>query len=272
MPESIINKTTDPEENCRHQLTPEEIEHAQSIISGLVDGDEKTRDKTARDFFWGECKSLLNHIIGNIFDWNINVSYDECVSMLYLHLMENDAHNLRTYDYRSKLTTWLKTTAIRFFIKNKDKVLGIEKKSSLYDIEEDDETDIDDQEEHNQMFVATKATTTDAEAYGDPDQDDDHDAAVEESHVEMDLINLLDLILPRYADCFSLYYWGITFEEKKAEIASRQKDDGNDTSPTIEELTVEQIAERMDITVDNLYNIKRRARIALQEVYRKYYK
>ena len=74
-------------------------------------------------------------IIDRIFDYHVD--YDEFVNELYLYLMRPgkdgvDAHILRSFSFRSSLFTWLNRVAIRFFIRNKNQLIGNASSVSLY--------------------------------------------------------------------------------------------------------------------------------------------
>ena len=91
----------------------------QEIIKKLIDHD----NKVTQEFFFQHCKPLFRSIINNIFHHPVN--YDEFVNELFLHLMENDAQRLRSFDNEGSIYGWLKTVAIHFFLKkkNQDKVI-----------------------------------------------------------------------------------------------------------------------------------------------------
>ena len=86
----------------------------QEIVQALIGRDSRV---TAQ-FFFKDCRPLMLSIIRRVFDRHI-VDYDEIISELYIHLMENDAHRLRQFKFESTLYQWLKTTAIRFCLKLK---------------------------------------------------------------------------------------------------------------------------------------------------------
>ena len=87
------------------------------IIQGLIDHDERMTD----DFFFQKCRPLFTTSIQYVFDYE--VEYDEFVNELYLYLMDNDAQKLRSFGFRSSVFQWLKTTAIRFFIKKRNRMI-----------------------------------------------------------------------------------------------------------------------------------------------------
>lgn len=85
----------------------------QEIVQQLIDRNERV----TQDFFYGRCRNLLLSIIRDVFSDPIDEN--ECISALYLYLMENDAVRLRQFEGKSTLFQWLKITAIRFFIRRK---------------------------------------------------------------------------------------------------------------------------------------------------------
>lgn len=87
------------------------------IAERLINGDQKA----TRSFFFDECRGMLTLVISKVFDYP--VEYDELVSALYIHVMENDAYRLRQFAGRSSIYLWLRTTATRFFIQYRDQVI-----------------------------------------------------------------------------------------------------------------------------------------------------
>lgn len=94
----------------------------QDIIKKLIEKDSRV----TQAFFFKHCKPLFLSIINIVF--NYPVDYDEFVNELYIHLMENDARRLRTFNFDSSLYGWLKMVAIHYFKdkKNHDKVIDNE--------------------------------------------------------------------------------------------------------------------------------------------------
>lgn len=83
------------------------------------------RDGTVtREFFYVWCKPLLYSLIRRIFDYQVD--YDELVNELYLYLLSDDGHRLRSFQGRSSIYQWLKCVAVRFFIGKRDAGLVIE--------------------------------------------------------------------------------------------------------------------------------------------------
>ena len=91
----------------------------QVIIKRLIERD----NWVTQEFFFKHCKPLFHSIISKMFDYDVD--YDEFVNELYLHLMENDARRLKTFNFNSSLYGWLKMVAIHYFMdkKNHDKVI-----------------------------------------------------------------------------------------------------------------------------------------------------
>lgn len=89
------------------------------IVQKLIDQD----NRVTQAFFFKHCKPLLQSIIRNTFDYQVD--YDEIVNELYIHLMEDDARRLRTFNFSSSLYGWLKTVAINYFLaeKKRNKVI-----------------------------------------------------------------------------------------------------------------------------------------------------
>lgn len=115
---------------------------------------------------------------------------------------------MRQFDYRSKLTTWLTIVAVRFFIKNKDRL--IEKESNV--------TPID-------ISSASYITSVPIES-------------------RIDIFAALDKMEnKRY---------------KRVIIAL----DLNEVKPIL-------VADELGVTIDNLYNIHRRAHVQLHKIMKK---
>ena len=91
----------------------------QEIIQGLIDHDERI----TQDFFFRRCQPLIFALISKFYPQGAD--YDELVSELYLHLMENDARRLRQWEGRSSIYQWLKMVARNFFLDkiNRERVI-----------------------------------------------------------------------------------------------------------------------------------------------------
>ena len=98
----------------------------QEIVQKLIDRDNLETQR----FFFKHCKPLFLSIIRNIYDkYKFHVDYDEFVNELYIYLMENDAHRLRTFNFDSSLYGWLKMVAIHFFFRKINQGKLIDNKS-----------------------------------------------------------------------------------------------------------------------------------------------
>ena len=82
----------------------------QEIMTGLIARDERI----TQDFFFRRCQPLIFALISKFYPQGTD--YDELVSELYLHLMENDARRLRQWEGRSSIYQWLKMVARNFFL------------------------------------------------------------------------------------------------------------------------------------------------------------
>lgn len=171
------------------------------LIDRLIARDERV----TQQFFYKDCRPLFMSIIHNIF--HDKTDYDELISELYLHLMENDAYRLKQFEGRSSIYQWLKTTAIRYFLGKRDNM--IEKESEEYLLEQTASTSI--------IEVEPQWTA------------------------KMDVNHLLSL-MPN---------------QRYAYVIRRL---------VLEEIPPQRLAEELEITVDNLYNIKKRAMAALTAI------
>ena len=117
------------------------------IIQGLIDHDERM----TQDFFFKKCRPLFTTIIQYVFDYE--VEYDEFVNELYLYLMDNDAQKLRSFGFRSSVFQWLKTTAIRFFIKKRNRLIDNNSHElPSYDHPADGNSDKDAEDDLERLF------------------------------------------------------------------------------------------------------------------------
>ena len=90
------------------------------IIDGLIRGDESV----SRQFFIQDCRPLFMSIIKNVFPYHVD--YDEFANEFYIYLMENDAARLCQFEGRSSIYQWLKTVALRFALKLRNKGVVID--------------------------------------------------------------------------------------------------------------------------------------------------
>lgn len=119
-------------------------------------------DTITRQFFYQNCRPLFYKLIGDIF--TTHVDYDELVNELYLHLMEDDARRLRSFNGDSSIYQWIKKVAFNFFLDLKlhRRVIENESNDSLY--EKRDEL-VDSSEQEAQMDVATLIDQIENERY-----------------------------------------------------------------------------------------------------------
>ena len=172
----------------------------QEIIQGLIDRNERI----TQDFFFRRCQPLIFALISKFYPQGAD--YDELVSELYLHLMENDAARLRGFEFRSSVYQWLKVMAVRYFIKKRDRVI--------------------EDVSHEPLYIETDCA--------------------EDKHASIDLERLFDKMPnKRYVEVIRMLM--------------------------IEDRDPERLAQEMNISTANLYNIKRRAmaqltRTALKDI------
>lgn len=100
------------------------------IADALIARDEHI----THEFFWVWCRPLMYSLISKIFDYEVD--YDELIGALYLHLMEDNARRLRSFEGRSSIYQWLKCVAARFFIEKRDEVIENESSEPLYPSDE----------------------------------------------------------------------------------------------------------------------------------------
>ena len=109
----------------------------QEIIQGLIARDERI----TQDFFFRRCQPLIYALISKFYP--NGADYDELVSDLYLHLMEDNARRLRQYEGRSSIYQWLKMVARNFFLDkvNRERMTENESEDRLLDKANDASTD-----------------------------------------------------------------------------------------------------------------------------------
>ena len=130
----------------------------EEIVKALI----AHNDIVTRQFFYQNCRPLFYKLIGDIF--TTHVDYDELVNELYLHLMEDDARRLRSFNGDSSIYQWIKKVAYNFFLDLKlhRRVIENESNDSLY--EKRDEL-VDSSEQEAQMDVATLIDQIENERY-----------------------------------------------------------------------------------------------------------
>lgn len=99
----------------------------EEIVRGLIARD----NEITRKFFFGQCQPLFRSIIRFVFSYKVD--YDEFVNELYHELIKDDAHKLRSFDYRGSFMGWLKIVAIRHFISKRDELIENVSKELLYE-------------------------------------------------------------------------------------------------------------------------------------------
>ena len=171
------------------------------LRDALIAGDEGATE----EFFFNKCRPLFISVIRRVFDYEVD--YDECISELYIHLMEDDARRLKQFEGRSTIFQWMKIVATRFFISIRRKVIENNSSDHLLD-------------------VAAKHNATSSESQND---------------AQMDIAMLLDK-MPN---------------SRYAMVLKRL---------IIEDADPQEVADEMDIKIDNLYNIKKRAIAALMRL------
>lgn len=132
------------------------------IVESLISRDEGV----TRIFFWEKCRPLFCYIIYSVFHHSIDASadvheddyYNEVVNMVYEYLMrpgkisKDDAHNLRTFAYRSSLFSWIKIIALRLVIKRKAQVIeNISSETPIVNEDTDDEISVDRKEAEEEV-------------------------------------------------------------------------------------------------------------------------
>lgn len=171
------------------------------LRDALIAGDEGATE----EFFFNKCRPLFISVIRRVFDYEVD--YDECISELYIHLMEDDARRLKQFEGRSTIFQWMKIVATRFFISIRRKVIENNSSDHLLD-------------------VAAKHNVMSSESQND---------------AQVDIAMLLDK-MPN---------------SRYAMVLKRL---------IIEDADPQEVADEMDIKIDNLYNIKKRAIAALMRL------
>lgn len=84
----------------------------QEIVEKLL-----ARDPVVTEwFYFVKCRPLFLSLMKKLFDYSIE--YKEFVNEVVLFLMENDEHRLRSFDFQSTITHWLRRCLVRHFIRN----------------------------------------------------------------------------------------------------------------------------------------------------------
>ena len=132
--------------------------HNNEIVQALINKDATI----TRQFFYKNCRPLLYKLIGDIF--SSHVDYDELVNELYVHLMEDDARRLRSFNGNSSIYQWLKKVAYNFFLDLKLHRHVIENESLERPYEKREEL-VDSLEQEAKMDVATLIDQIENERY-----------------------------------------------------------------------------------------------------------
>jgi len=97
----------------------------QEIVEGILEGNHQI----ITSFFCDNCKGLFFYIHSHI--CNRSVEVNEIANDIILYLSENNWKKLRTFDYRSKLITWLTVVGIRYYQKKMNGVIELVPESTL---------------------------------------------------------------------------------------------------------------------------------------------
>ncbi len=199
----------------------------QEIIERLISRDNAVTEW----FFYTKCQPLFSKIIFRVFDGD--VEYAELVGMVYDDLMRNDAKKLRQFEFRSTLTNYIKVVANNLAIQKKDEVIENVSKDYLYE------------QKSGLHGDTTSSDLPVASPNGEATTHDDYSGEGYDStarlQAQMDLENLFSKM------------------KNKRYVSVLQK-------LMIEGLEPTELALEMGVTVDNLYNIKRRAMKELTHV------
>lgn len=171
------------------------------IRDALIDRDGEVTQR----FFYKDCRPLFVNIIRRVF--NYDVDYDECISELYIYIMEDDARRLRQYEGRSSIYQWMKIVATRFIIAKRNRVI----------------------EDRSQDPLIEKASRT--RGASDEGRND----------ARMDVKCLLE-----------------NMSNKRYVLVIKRL--------MLEDADPDEVAEELGVTVDNLYNIKKRAMSSITEL------
>ncbi|MBR3455287.1 MAG: sigma-70 family RNA polymerase sigma factor [Bacteroidaceae bacterium] len=200
----------------------------QEIIDRLIARDNQVTEW----FFYTKCQPLFSKIIFRIFDGAIE--YAELVGMVYDDLMRNDSKKLRQFQFRSTLTQYIKVVANNLAMQKKDEVIENVSKDYLYEQRGGQLGDANSVSDSSLASSSGEVTTHDdysGEGY-------DSTARIQ---AQMDLENLFAMMS----------------NKRYVYVLRKLMIEGMDPS---------ELAKEMEVTVDNLYNIKRRAMKELTHV------
>lgn len=94
------------------------------LVDRLLIGDEEI----VRYLFFDKCTPMFNYILHRFCPCQLDKN--ELINELYLYLQSDNWYNLRQFDFRSKLTTWLTVVAVRFFQKRKGVLMDYRNQSA----------------------------------------------------------------------------------------------------------------------------------------------
>ncbi len=95
------------------------------IVEGIISGNHQI----FTSFFCNDCKGLFFYIHSHICNYSFEVN--EIANEIIIYLSNNGWSKLRTFDYRSKLITWLTVVSIRYYRKIMSGVIDILSESLL---------------------------------------------------------------------------------------------------------------------------------------------
>lgn len=93
-----------------HTLTDEQL------IQSIVQNNEHAIEY----FLYEKCHKMFSRIIRQVFSSHVEI--DELIVEFYIYLQKNDWAKLKTFQGESQLMTWLTVVAVRFFVKNKQRM------------------------------------------------------------------------------------------------------------------------------------------------------
>ena len=120
----------------------------QEIIQGLIERNERI----TREFFFRRCQPLFFALIAKFYP--SGADYDELVSELYLHLMEDNARRLRKYEGRASIYQWLKRVAGNYFLDKVSRERVVDNATDNRLLEEAKKIPTDDSTQEAEMDVA----------------------------------------------------------------------------------------------------------------------
>lgn len=95
------------------------------IVEGILAGNHQITSY----FICNECKELFYYIYSQIAEYRYEPT--EIANDILLYLSEKNWQKLRTFDFRSKLITWLTVVAVRYYRKKKPGVIDTQSVDTL---------------------------------------------------------------------------------------------------------------------------------------------